>query len=78
MAGRMVATILRLEELEGKLVRRCENCEREDWNLLGVPDEEMWAWQRVHVEDGEGVEKAMAAVDAACLFDDVWRKTQKQ
>ena len=71
MAGRMVATISRLEELEGELVRRCENCEREDWKLLGVPDEEMGALQRV--EGGERVEKAMAAVDAACLFDDMLR-----
>lgn len=68
MAGRIVATVSRLEELEGELLRRCEtsNLSSEEMFLLGVPMEE---YQALQTKDEQRIEKAMAAIDAACLFD---------
>lgn len=70
MAGRIVATVSRLEELEGELLRRCETLSSEERYLLGVPAEEYAALQS---READRVEKAMAAIDAACLFDDTLR-----
>jgi hypothetical protein len=73
MAGRIVATVSRLEELEGELLRRCERASlsAQDMFLLGVPMEEVKSLQ--NTSDKERIEKAMAAIDAACLFDDKLR-----
>ena len=45
MAGRIVATVARLEELEGELLRRCEEAKlsAEDLSLLGVSMDEIAA-----------------------------------
>jgi len=73
MAGRIVATVTRLEELEGELLRRCEEAKlsAEDLSLLGVSMDEIIALQ--DRSDSKRVENAMAAIDAACLIDDTLR-----
>lgn len=73
MAGRIVATVARLEELEGELLRRCEKAKlsADDLFLLGVPMEEITALQ--DMSDSKRIENAIAAIDAACLVDDTLR-----
>ena len=73
MAGRIVATVARLEELEGELLRRCEEAKlsAEDLSLLGVSMDEIAALR--DRTDSKRVENVMAAIDAAVLDDDTLR-----
>ena len=73
MAGRIVATVARLEELEGELLRRCEEAKlsAEDLSLLGVSMDEIAALR--DRTDSKRVENVMAAIDAAFLKDDTLR-----
>jgi hypothetical protein len=75
VAGRVVAVLTRLEELEEELLKRCSssinNNNSESVTLnLGVPPEELKAFQanKDH-DDAERIRDAAAAIDAACLFD---------
>ncbi|KAL3802839.1 hypothetical protein HJC23_007616 [Cyclotella cryptica] len=76
MAGRIVAVLTRLEELEEELLRRCERWRgaREYCNILGVPLEEMNAWTNKDDSIEERIEKAATVIDAACLFDQELRQ----
>ncbi|KAL7513798.1 hypothetical protein ACHAWX_000782 [Stephanocyclus meneghinianus] len=76
IAGRIVAVLTRLEELEEELLRRCERWtgEREDCDRLGVPVEEINAWKNKDDSLQERIEKAAAVIDAACLFDQKLRQ----
>lgn len=75
MAGRVVGTVVRFEELEEELLKRCYKIESsEECFGLGVPEEELTAWQTTNVDDPtKHVSDAAAAIDAACLFDETLR-----
>ncbi|KAL7527428.1 hypothetical protein ACHAXR_001956, partial [Thalassiosira sp. AJA248-18] len=80
MAGRVVAVLTRLEELEEDLLNRCcsskGNSDDDEFSCLGVPDEELKAWQQTDNNDSNNnkrVSDAAAAIDAACLFDEPLR-----
>ena len=61
VAGRVVAVLTRLDELEEELLKRCNNLSDEKSAFsLGVPLEELSASQ---------ISDKAAAIDAACLFD---------
>lgn len=61
VAGRVVAVLTRLDELEEELLKRCNNLSDEKSAFsLGVPLEELNASQ---------ISEKAAAIDAACLFD---------
>lgn len=61
VAGRVVAVLTRLDELEEELLKRCNNLSDEKSAFsLGVPLEELNASQ---------ISDKAAAIDAACLFD---------
>ena len=75
MAGRIVAVITRLDELEEELLKRCAKLDvMGNCVLLGVPAEEMDAWH--HNTGEERIENAAAAIDAACLFDEQLRNNR--
>ncbi|KAL9182835.1 hypothetical protein ACHAXT_004114 [Thalassiosira profunda] len=70
MAGRVMAVVPRMEELEEELLKRCDSCGDIDMlGRLGVPEEEMKAWQSDGDRD-KRISDAAAAIDAACLFDE--------
>ena len=83
VAGRITAVIARLEELEEELLKRCctistqkellnedETTQQQQQDLLfnlGVPPEELKAWQQPKSSTRE--KEAAAVIDATCLFD---------
>lgn len=80
LAGRVFAVLTRLEELEEELLNRCTS-ESDDGYIglgvdysLGIPEEEIKAWQTTNVDDPtERIKDAAASIDAACLFDEQLR-----
>ena len=77
MAGRIVAVLARLDELEEELLKRCCKCEtaQQDFTLLGVPDEELKVWQ-VSGDDQNKMKHVAEAIDAICLFDETIRSNR--
>lgn len=74
VAGRVVAVLTRLEELEEELLKRCNTMNGEVILNVGVPTEELKAFQTT----AEGATASQtrdiaAAIDAACLFDEQLR-----
>ena len=61
MGGRIVATVSRMEELEGELLRRAMlSSNVEEWTVCGVPVEEIEALRKT---DEQRVERAMELID---------------
>jgi len=75
MAGRIVGLMTRAEELEEELLNRCCKTEcSDDFVSLGVPEEELKAWQSNDDSNTkQRISDAAAAIDAACLFDEPLR-----
>ena len=74
MAGRVVAVLTRLEELEEELLNRC--CQQGGKGgciNLGVPEEELKAWQANEDDSTKRIRDAAVAIDAVCLFDEPLR-----
>ncbi|KAL7500508.1 hypothetical protein ACHAWT_008329 [Skeletonema menzelii] len=74
VAGRVVAVLTRLEELEEELLKRCNTMSEELILNMGVPSEELKTFQTT--AEGATVKKMRdlaAAIDAACLFDEQLR-----
>jgi len=81
MAGRVVAVMTRLEELEEELLKRCasgstdssDTPEENSFAALGVPDTELKAWNANENDATKRTSETAAAIDAACLFDESLR-----
>jgi hypothetical protein len=78
VAGRVMAVLTRLDELEVELLDRCCNYDgspSDDCFSLGVPENEMKSWQSNDERDDstERITDAAAVIDAACLFDESLR-----
>mmetsp|Transcript_10411 Transcript_10411/g.22042 ORF Transcript_10411/g.22042 Transcript_10411/m.22042 type:complete len:552 (-) Transcript_10411:3799-5454(-) len=77
MSGRIMAVLTRLEELEEDLLKRCvrnNNDEVKDKiTSLGVPEEELKAWETNEGDPIKRVNDVAAAIDAVCLFDEPLR-----
>ena len=74
VAGRVVAVLTRLEELEEELLKRCNKMSDEVVFNFGVPAEELKTIQTI-TEDAtvKEMRDAAAVIDAACLFDEQLR-----
>jgi len=74
MAGRVVAVLTRLEDLEEELLNRCCNQGGAGGCIdLGVPEEELKAWQANEDNSTKRISDAAAAIDAVFLFDEPLR-----
>lgn len=78
VAGRVFGVSTRFEELEAELLDRCckrDNPRSDDFFSLGVPDKEIRAWRSNSEGDcsAKRIIDAAAAIDAACLFDELLR-----
>jgi hypothetical protein len=87
LAGRTVAVLTRLEELEEELLKRCvrkmeardggeELLDVDAFVMLGVPGEEIKAWQANSYNTTDQTIKAAEAIDAAALFDEQVRNNR--
>jgi hypothetical protein len=80
-AGRVMAVLVRLDQLEVDLLNRCcmcDSCTPDDFFSLGVPGNEIKAWLSTGERDDstERIIDAAAAIDAACLFDESLRNNR--
>lgn len=74
VAGRAVAVLTRLEELEEELLKRCNKMSEDAIFNLGVPSEELKTFQSITKDATvKELRDAAAVIDAACLFDEQLR-----
>eukprot|EP00984_Skeletonema_dohrnii_P004045 scaffold1391_cov84-Skeletonema_dohrnii-CCMP3373.AAC.4 len=73
VAGRVMAVLTRLEELEEDLLKRCNKMSEEVIFDFGVLPKELQILQACSEDDVKQMREAAAAIDAACLFDEQLR-----